>query len=115
MLDGDTDLEPANDDEPAGDEAESSLGWPEGAVYRAGTSLDDREQDVGDEGEPDADREPSLGSLDPIPFYHNTPGAGSQLGWAAGGSRDFEGDGDDREPDANQEDWRQLVSLNASR
>ncbi|WP_375458320.1 hypothetical protein [uncultured Enterovirga sp.] len=57
MLDGDTDLEPDSDAEPAGDEDEPSLGWQNGPGFRASEGLDDREQDVGDECEPDADRE----------------------------------------------------------
>ncbi|WP_375460008.1 hypothetical protein [uncultured Enterovirga sp.] len=122
MLDGDVDLEPDNDDEP-------SLGWPEGVAAKTWTSLDDREQDAGDECEPDADSEPSLGSPEaiprirpepPVPEYRRPLPRGepvhdrgsSQVGWAAGGMRDFEDDGDDREPDADREDWRQPVSLN---
>ncbi len=57
MLDGDADLEPDHDSEPAGDEDEPSLGWQNGPGSRSSDGLDDREQDVGDGCEPDTDQE----------------------------------------------------------
>ena len=54
-LDADAELEEHGDEEP-------NLGWVgHGAGPNRNDSQDDREADVGDEGEPDEDREPALG------------------------------------------------------
>lgn len=57
--DADPDLESNGDDEP-------HLGWTSGGPNWNDRLTDDREQDVGDEGEPDEDREHSLGWTEAI-------------------------------------------------
>src|SRR5260370_20874594 len=84
----DPDLEETADDEP-------SLGWtiavPQGAHCGG---IDDLEQEDGND-EPDADGEPSLGSVGDMHF--------NQERWASGGRRDLEDEHDGSEPGEDDE------------